>query len=67
MTKQAVEEVLTALDAEAIFDGEEYDVHYRVAAHGGNLYIDLGNDNWSALEVRPDGWSIIPEPPVRSL
>jgi hypothetical protein len=64
-TKNALDEVLTAMEAEATFDGEQHDIYYRVAYVEGKLYLDTGHDDWSVIEVRADGWEIKAESPVR--
>jgi phage/plasmid primase-like uncharacterized protein len=56
---------LGTIEAKAIFEGPEHEVYVRVAGHGGNIYIDLGEAEWRAVEVTPLGWNIIAEPPVR--
>ena len=43
---QALKDALRVLEARALFDGEEYPVHVRIAEHEGAIYIDLANDNW---------------------
>ena len=63
--KQAIDEVPGLLEAQAIFDGLEHEVFLRVAYHDDRLYIDRGTEDWSAIEVRANGWDIIAEPPVR--
>src|SRR5262249_24970863 len=40
-------------------------VHLRVAGQGGRIYIDLGNDQWNAIEIDESGWRIVDVPPVR--
>lgn len=30
-----------------------------------NIYLDLGNDSWNAVEVTRNGWEIITNPPVK--
>jgi len=58
----------TALDlveAKALIDGEEHEVHVRVAEHDGNVYLDLCNNKWRVVEVTPNGRQVIDEPPVK--
>ncbi len=64
-SKQAVDEVVGALEGQAMYDGPEYEVYQRVAYHHDRLYIDRGTDDWSVIEVTPEGWNIIAEPPIR--
>ena len=36
----------------------------RVNQHGGKLYLDLGDPEWRAVEIDPDGWRIVDHAPV---
>lgn len=36
----------------------------RIAGHGGYLYLDLGRPDGWAVEIGPDGWQVVPVPPV---
>jgi hypothetical protein len=61
----ALKDAIATLEAMAHFDGEECYVYLRIAEHGGRLYLDLGNENREAIEIRPDGWSEVADPPVK--
>src|SRR5262249_45311396 len=61
----ALKEAIDGLDGLAMFEGEKIQVHLRVAGLEGRIYIDLGTDDWSAVEVDESGWRIDAEPPVR--
>ena len=61
---QALTEAINALHAKAM-SGAEYQPATRVAGDSGMIYIDLGQSDWSALEVSPHGWRRVPMPPVR--
>ncbi len=65
INSDALSAALNLMEATALFDGEEHDIHVRVAGHGGNIYIDLCNAAWQVVEVTRDGWQIIEEAPVR--
>lgn len=39
-------------------------VYVRVAGLAGNVYIDRGTPDWSAIEVDRTGWRIVATPPV---
>ncbi len=58
---------LPTIEAKALFDGPEEEVHVRVAESQGNTYLDLGNDNFDAVEINADGWQVLGNPPVRFL
>jgi hypothetical protein len=62
---QALADARGVLIARALYDGAAHRVHLRVGAHAGKLYIDLGDEAWRALEVSPEGWRIVTEPPLR--
>jgi hypothetical protein len=40
------------------------DIHIRVAQQGGHVYLDLADDRRRVVEVGPDGWRIVRDPPV---
>jgi hypothetical protein len=37
----------------------------RVAEQNGRLYLDLGDEQWRAVEIGSHGWRVIASPPVR--
>jgi len=55
----ALATVVQEIMATALLDGATEEVHLRVASHGPNVYVDLCNEKWEAVEVRPDGWDVI--------
>jgi hypothetical protein len=65
VSSEARENVLGVLEAKAMFDGPEREVHVRVAGMSGNIYIDLGDPTWRAVEIDPNGWRLVDAPPVR--
>lgn len=52
---EAVRKAIDLLEARAQYDAPTHDVHVRVAEHNGALYIDLGDDAWSVIEIKADG------------
>jgi hypothetical protein len=63
--EQAVQAAIASLEGRARFSGAEHKVFTRVAGHEGRIYIDLGDADWSAVEIDPRGWRIVACPPVR--
>jgi hypothetical protein len=53
------------LEARAIFDGPEIEMHTRVAGSKGAVYIDLCDDKWRVVEVDEKGWRVLPRSPIR--
>lgn len=54
--------VLTGI---ATHEGPEHPAYLRAANHGDTYYIDIGSDDWTAIEVNARGWRVIDNPPVR--
>ena len=65
ISSQTLKDTLNTLEAIAIFEGENHEVHLRTAEYQGKIYLDLGTPDWKAIEVDTQGWRIINEPPVR--
>ena len=61
----ALQDAVEQLDAKAQFQGNSESVYLRIAGSGGNIYIDLANDQWEVVEITPTGWRVISDPPVR--
>lgn len=64
-SSQALQDALGVLHAKALFDGPELQVFLRVAEYDGNIYIDLCNEHWEAVEITSTDWRVVGEPPVR--
>ena len=62
---QALQDAKAHLAAVAELRGPERPVYLRVAEHAGQIYIDLGGPDWSAVEVSAGGWCLVASPPVR--
>ena len=62
---RALRAVLEIFEARALFDGPECQVHLRVAALEGKLYLDLCDPMWRAVEIDTDGWRIVDRPSPR--
>ena len=62
---QVLADALNTIRAVALYAGPEEPVFVRVAEHGGNVYIDLGNENWDAVKITREGYEVVARPPVR--
>lgn len=62
---QALQDALGMLEGAALHRGEAHEVHVRLASHEGRIYLDLGGEEWLAVEVAAGGWKTVAEPPVR--
>jgi energy-coupling factor transporter ATP-binding protein EcfA2 len=55
---QALQDARAVLEAKALYEGPQHAVHPRVAEHAGRVYLDLGREDWKAVEVGPEGWRV---------
>ena len=62
---EALKSAIETLDARARFDGAQHEVFLRVGHLGDRIYLDLADAQWRAVEIGPDDWRVVSEPPVR--
>jgi hypothetical protein len=62
---QAIQDALNAINGKALFDGPEHEVAVRIAACGGEYWLDLANGNWQAVKITAEGWGLCDQAPVR--
>jgi Toprim domain len=60
----SIRSAIAVLGAIARFRGEQREVFVRRAFFKGNLYVDLCNDRWQAVQVDASDWRVVDEPPV---
>ena len=65
LRSEDLREITNLLEARALFDGVETDVHLRVASVGDDIWIDLCDSRWRAIRITSDGWEVVERPPVR--
>ncbi len=61
---QALQDAINVLEGKACFEGKQHRTFIRLAEHQGNIYLDLCNDQWQAVEIDAAGWRVIDDPPV---
>jgi hypothetical protein len=60
---QAIADALTSLEAKAVH-ASQHEVHVRLAEYDGDIYLDLGDEDWTVIRITPDSWDAITNPPV---
>jgi hypothetical protein len=65
LKKSAVNAAIDEFELKAVSSSVEREVHARVASDGDHLFLDLGDPEWRAVRVTPDGWAVVKSPPVR--
>ena len=61
---QDLQEALNVLQAEALFEREQFPVFTRVGHWGEKLYVFLANQQWHAIEIDANGWRNVSDPQV---
>jgi hypothetical protein len=61
----ALQDAINTLSGIARFTGPEHEVNVRIASHESCIFLDLCDTRWRAIQVTPDGWQVITDPPVR--
>jgi putative DNA primase/helicase len=64
---QALEDGIRILEARAVNEGPLYECFTRVGQAGGNIYLDLGDTTWRAVEISTAGWDVGAAPPLKLL
>jgi hypothetical protein len=62
---QALQDVLTVLEGQAVFAGAERQVFTRLGEAEGAIFLDLADPGWRAVRITAAGWSVVDQPLVR--
>jgi hypothetical protein len=62
---QATQDALNTLQGIARHDGPEFEVHTRLAAKDGCVWLDLCDEEWQVVKISADGWEVVREAPVK--
>lgn len=60
-----LEDVWQTLTAKALYDGPDLPVALRVGGDMARIVLDLGDDDWTAVEITAAGWDLTPTPSVK--
>jgi hypothetical protein len=60
-----IQTAINTLEGIAAYDAPEHPVAVRLAENQGKVYLDLGRPEWDAVEIGPDGWRVVDDPPVK--
>ena len=61
-SSSAIKDALAGLDGRARFEGPERHVFVRLGGLRDRIYLDLCRDDWTVIEISPDGWRKIQDP-----
>ena len=62
---QTLQSVMDSLEARAEYEGATRKVFARIGVLDNTIYLDLGDQAWTAVEIDAKGWRVIKSPPVR--
>ncbi len=57
---QAMQDAIQTICGQARHRGPSCDVYVRLAWHAGKCYLDLGDEEWRAIEIDTEGWRVNP-------
>jgi hypothetical protein len=63
-SRATLDEAVETLAGKTAYVGQRRDVYLRVGWRENRIYLDLGNEVWSAVEIGPDGWRVLSKPHV---
>lgn len=64
-SKNIISSLQSIFSANAMFEGKQHDVFLRCAQIGDEVYIDVGDKDWSTLKITAKEISIVHEPLVK--
>jgi hypothetical protein len=56
---EALTSAISTLEGFARFQGSERAVHVRLAESADKVFLDLGDQQWHAIEISKEGWRIV--------
>jgi putative DNA primase/helicase len=62
---QTLGDGVRVLEARAVNQGPQCEPFIRVGRHGKNLYLDLCDARWRAVEITGTGWSVVEKPAAK--
>lgn len=61
---EAMSQALSVIETKALFEGESVTINRRVARKDDRFYYDIGDKEWSVVEIYPGGWQVLNNAPV---
>jgi hypothetical protein len=64
-SSQAVQDALGVLEGRALYECKEESVYVRVGGTPDEVFLDLGNDDWTMVHITSKGWTVVPHGKVK--
>lgn len=62
---QALQDALNTLHGVARHDGQEIEIHTRLAAKDNCIWLDLCDEHWRVIKISAEGWEVVSEAPIK--
>jgi|SRR5271155_1666639 len=66
-SQNAIAEARSTLAGRALHASPKKQIHVRLAALDGAIYLDLANDSWEVVRITAAGWDVVQHSPVKFL
>jgi hypothetical protein len=64
-TRTLIASIVEEFEMSAFVDGPALPVFVRIGECDGTIYLDLGDQDWRAVQIGAKGWVVLDEPPVK--
>lgn len=64
LNNESITTALNTLQGFASFESEKFTLSNRVALKDGEIFYSLSNDEWEAVRIAQDGWSVEKDVPI---
>ena len=64
-TRKLIKSIVEEFEMTALVDGPILPVFVRIGEADGAIYLDLGDEDWRAVQIRPNGWAVVDEPELK--
>lgn len=61
---EALSQAMSVIETKALFEGKPVSLSRRVARDEDKFFYDVGDENWTAVQLEPGQWRILTNPPV---
>ena len=63
-SSEFIKSILTVLEGKACYEGEEIELRNRATWNNNEIWYDLTNKDWQAIQINKVGWNIVDNPPL---
>jgi hypothetical protein len=64
-TRKLIKSIVEEFEMTAFVEGPALPVFVRIGETDDSIYLDLGDEDWRAVQIRSNGWAVVDEPSVK--